>query len=379
MQKYDIIIAGAGIAGIRAAEQARAILPDASIAIINGEDRLPYKRTKLSKNIASGFATDQFALYPSEWYSEQDIDLYNGHRLEKVDTDTHILSTDQGQSLEWGRLVLCTGARTHIPAEYTLPDPYTDYFARDTERLSRIRPGQALVVGTGVLGIETADQLAKKGHTVTLAGVEPPLMSRQLNIQAARMLQERMAGRGIRMVFTPRGQAVDITGYDSVILCSGTFSPRDIDIDIEYDQAWLVDQFMQSSHSHVFAGGDGARMRDGYRSHLWHGAEHSGMAAGANAARSLKGEALVPYIPLPWRLKCEVFGQYYFSINYHPRMETELRDIVEQKEGDIYRCFYFKEGRITSIIMANEKERAKWYQQAVQQGMGKDEFLEGIV
>ena len=51
---WDFVIVGGGIAGFSAADTISQNLPDASVLILSEEDRLPYRRTKISKTIAAG-------------------------------------------------------------------------------------------------------------------------------------------------------------------------------------------------------------------------------------------------------------------------------------------------------------------------------------
>ncbi len=49
IKKYEYIVVGAGIAGFKAAETIRRHIDEASLLLINGENRLPYKRTRIDK------------------------------------------------------------------------------------------------------------------------------------------------------------------------------------------------------------------------------------------------------------------------------------------------------------------------------------------
>ena len=101
-------------------------------------------------------------------------------------------------------------------------------------------------------------------------------------------------------------------------------------------------------------------------SYLWHEAEDQGKVAALNALGTQSS-----YDHLPHRLKCEVFGRYFFSIN-KPRNALNYQ-IGEYEDNKFYRCFYFNEDNtVQSIVMVDDKDRAKLYEQAVQESWPRE-------
>ena len=102
MENYwDIIIVGAGIAGFSAAKVISEKAPATRLLLINGEDRIPYKRTKLSKFIATGFETNQFQLQPESWYRDQHIQVQSNKHVLSIEPQDHILNLNTGEHLHW--------------------------------------------------------------------------------------------------------------------------------------------------------------------------------------------------------------------------------------------------------------------------------------
>jgi NAD(P)H-nitrite reductase large subunit len=124
----------------------------------------------------------------------------------------------------------------------------------------------------------------------------------------------------------------------------------------------MVNQYLQTSNPDIFAAGDVAEHPGGNVTFLWHAAEFQGIVAAENA---LGGT--VPYEQLPFRLKCEVFGQYFFSINKPPDSQRAHYTVVENIHNTIYQCFYYQEDILHSVIMVNDKARAKLYEKAVRE------------
>ena len=106
---YDYIIVGAGIAGMSAAETIASQPGRPTILLINNEPRLPYKRTKINKNIEKGFTTNEFALKNQDWFAENNIHLLQHH---STGLNTKEKTMHAGyQSLTYHKLLLATGSR----------------------------------------------------------------------------------------------------------------------------------------------------------------------------------------------------------------------------------------------------------------------------
>jgi NAD(P)H-nitrite reductase large subunit len=387
---WDIIVVGNGIAGFSAAKAAREKSADRSVLLVGEEDRLPYKRTKLSKSIASGFERDAFQLRPADWYASHGIELMVGRRVTAIDVEGHRLALDGGAILSWDKLVLATGATPVRPA--FVPDDLPQVFlfrsAALTDRLiAALRTAQvACVVGMGVLGVEVAAELVTMNKEVRLVGDCDQLMPRQLNRTAAEMLQTEFATRGVELVF--RGRVADLADggaralrlhlrerslqADVCVFCVGVMPNVSLaaGAGLRVGRGILVDERMGTSHPDVYAAGDVSEHTDGTVTGLWHAAESQGGIAGANA---VGGDLTNP--GLPFRLKCEVFGRYFFSVGKPPEKAADGFDLEEHTTGSMYRCLYLRDGLLHGVVMVDDADRAKAYERAVRERWTRERTL----
>jgi NAD(P)H-nitrite reductase large subunit len=390
LDAYDIVIVGNGIAGFSAATAARAQAPERSVLLIGEEDRLPYKRTKLSKSIAAGFSRDAFLLEPEAWYREHNIDLMVGCRVMRVDADGHSLVLGDGRMLGWSGLVLATGASPIRPSflRGDVSGVYVIRSAKQTERLEEaLREVEAVcVVGMGVLGVEVAAEILTMGKHVTLVGDCDRLMPRHLNGTAATMLRAEFDARGTALVFNGRVEGVTggerralgvrlrdrVLEVDLCVFCLGVAPNMDLarDAHLQTGRGIVVDDRLRTSHPCIYAAGDAAEHPDGQVTGLWHAAEHQGWVAGTNAAGGDEVDDRLPY-----RLKCEVFGRYFFSINKPPDDDVTELTVVESVNGSGYRCLYFRDGRLRGVVMVDEPDQAKRYEQAVREEWPRGKVL----
>lgn len=391
---YDYIIVGGSIAGVSAARSIREHDASGAILLVTDEDRIPYKRTKISKNLAAGFDRDAFAMESEQWYREKGIDVLVGDPVEAVDAGGHTVQLRGHGSIAHRKLILAMGASPFLPdgfGEQADGSLYVVRTAADVERLEEaLAPvRRAIVVGSGVLGIEVVDQLRRLEKEVVLVGSTQYPLGRRLNDELAESLEALLSENGVELVMgthaypltgsgaatkgqsgtaVRRGVSTDqgLREGDVIIVCAGVRPRVELarDAGLEVDRGIVVDEYLTTSHPDIYAAGDVAEHPGGYLSYLWHAAELQGEIAGANAA----GEARRHDCP-PFRMKCEVFDNYFFSMNM-PSSEKGY-EIVPERDGRLYRCLYYRDGSLQAVLMANDKERAKLYVRAVREGWSR--------
>ena len=159
------------------------------------------------------------------------------------------------------------------------------------------------------------------------------------------------------MARSGRTDSFDLVAY-------GTGVEPDIDLAVaaglDSERGVLVDEQLRTSHPTIFAAGDVAQHRDGRLTHLWRQAEEQGRVAGLNAAGGAESYRFVPF-----RLKCEIFDHYFFSVGRPTPEEVEAYEVVECTDGTRYLCAYYREGALAGLVMIGDKDRQKQYLRAV--------------
>jgi len=340
-----LVVVGAGVAGVTAAEHARRQSAELEITLVHREPDLPYHRLNLTRLIAGEVDPDQLDLRQRRWYQEQRIELLTGV-ARRIDLGARQVELEQGQSLSFSRLVLATGAHPFIPPipgtgrEAVLPLRTLGHVA---SLLERARSGRrCVVIGGGLLGLETAGGLARRGVEVTVVEGFDWLLPRQLARPAGALLEARLAGLGVRVVCGAKVAAIegDETARavrledgreleaDVVVLSAGvrpnSYLGRQCGLEVQ--SGVVVDDHMRSSAPEVFAAGDVAEHR-GRVYGLWPAALAQGRVAGINAAG---GEVRFPGMPPSAQLK--VLDVDVFSIGDF--MPTDGASRMVERQGD---------------------------------------------
>ena len=107
-----VVVVGASLAGLRAAEEIRHERHAGPVIVIGDEIHPPYDRPPLSKQFLAGkWGVDRIHHHAPDKLDTLDIEFELGRRVSGLDTDTRTLTFADGDTLTYGGLVVATGAR----------------------------------------------------------------------------------------------------------------------------------------------------------------------------------------------------------------------------------------------------------------------------
>ena len=344
----NILILGAGIAGLTAAEEARKCSAEASITLISKEPGLPYYRLNLTRLLAGEVAETELSVQPESWFQERRIDLVSGEALH-LDRRQKQVQLRDGRRFAYDRLILASGSHPFVPplAGATRDGVATLRTLGDARQiLQRLQPGQRCVcIGGGLLGLETAGALTRRGLKVTVLEGHPWLMPRQLPQTAANQLRQHLEKLGIQ-VFC-EAQIQELAGDEqlrSVVLADGRELPADLAVisagvrpnswlprqaELNVNNGLIVDDRMTTNDPHILAAGDLTEHR-GRLYGIWPASYAQGVVAGINAAG---GRAEFPGLSLATRIK--VLDVDLFSVGQLSCNDASYR-LLERIEGERY-------------------------------------------
>jgi 3-phenylpropionate/trans-cinnamate dioxygenase ferredoxin reductase component len=226
-----VVVVGAGVAGLRAAEAVRKAGFTGEIIVLGEEPRMPYNRPPLSKD-AIGAEFDAGTLPFRVSKAAADVEWRLGIRVTAADLAGRTVTLADGTRLGWDGLVAATGVRSRRLA---LPGPEAGRHAirtlddleglrKDLDRARRI-----VVVGAGFIGCEVAAAAVKRGLDVTVVEPEPLPMLRPLGAELAAALLRRHEARGVefRLGVLPAAFGGD-SRVESVLLSDGTSVAADV-------------------------------------------------------------------------------------------------------------------------------------------------------
>lgn len=215
-----IVIVGASLAGLTAAETLRAEGFVGPLTIIGDEPDLPYDRPPLSKSVLTGWLPAEHTALP-RWETVAGVDWRLGVAATGLDLSGKRVHLADGQSVEFDRVLIATGTRARPwpnPSEAVLDGVFTLRTRSDAQRLRQrlaARPGRVLVIGGGFTGSEIASCCRELGIPVTLAELGPaPMVGVLGGVIAERMAAlQRAHGVDLRCRTTVKAMEGDQQGH----------------------------------------------------------------------------------------------------------------------------------------------------------------------
>jgi nitrite reductase (NADH) large subunit len=202
--RYAIV--GNGVAGVTAAQAIKRAAPSAQVHIYGAEPYAYYYRPRLWEFIAGQTDVDALYFRPQDWYAEQSLHLHLGSRVTALDPAAHRLGLADGSSAGYDRLLLATGGRAFVPP-FEGTDKKGVFTLRTLDDALAIKDyaqgvSTAIVIGGGLLGLETARALLSAELAVTVIEFAPHLLPRQLDRQGAQVLRAHLEKLGLRLILT---------------------------------------------------------------------------------------------------------------------------------------------------------------------------------
>ena len=197
LAKQKLVVIGNGMAGIRTVETLLERAPDLyDITVFGAEPYGNYNRILLSPVLAGEKTVDDIMLNTEQWYEDNDITLRKGETIDMIDRRSCEVVTSDGARVPYDRLLIATGSNPIV-----LPLPGNNLKGvigfrdiQDVEHMVEASSTQrhAVVIGGGLLGLEAANGLMKRGMNVTVVHLLDTLMERQLDQVAGGLLRKSL-------------------------------------------------------------------------------------------------------------------------------------------------------------------------------------------
>jgi len=403
MSKY--VIVGASAAGIGAVEAIREVDPIGTITVISEEPCPQYSRPMISDLVSGKANFDKMMCREDKFWEKNDVQTLTGRTAVRLNLADKYVALDKGDHVDFEKLLIATGGKPFVPKIEGAEKEgvFTFTTLSDAERIvAKIEAAKSVVViGGGLIGVSVTEALVKRGLKVTMVELKDTILSLILDPTASEMVENVIRKAGVtiatgqtvqRIVGKPEadnvvGGAV-LTGgeqvpCDLVIIAIGVIPRMELvsGTDVKTNRGIIVDKFMRTNVSDVYASGDVAEAYDFVLGEnrllpLWPLAQQEGKVAGSNMAGK---KADYPGGTAMSALK--YFGIPIISIGIaNPKDDSAYEILVKHDpERNLYKKIVLKDNVIVGITLVNDIEQAGVMFHLIKNGANVKKFKQELL
>ncbi|GAB3731497.1 NAD(P)/FAD-dependent oxidoreductase [Nocardiopsis nanhaiensis] len=406
----EIVIAGAGMAGLHAAEALREHGFEGRLTLVGEEPHRPYSRPPLSKEALTGVGMDPAPGGPGWLVGHRALRLRDDAVIDDLDLDfrpntraagldpaareLRVAGPDGEGALHYDGLIVATGARARRPGT----DLAGVHVLRTLDDAEAVRSafgssGHLVVVGAGFVGAEVAASARAVGMEVTLVEAAATPMTRVVDPRIGEVLTDLHRENGVDVRLgagvtayegagrVERVRLADGSAIEASLVVAGvgvhlnTEWLRGSGVELFGDGAVVCDEFSATSVPDVYAVGDLANWphpRYGGRIRLehWTNASEQGEAAARNL---LAGSGRTPFTPVP----------YFWSDQYKKKVQLlgqgapadQVAFVHGSPEDRKFVAFLGRGGMLTGVLGLRSTPRTMRYRGLLENPTTWDEAL----
>jgi nitrite reductase (NADH) large subunit len=383
-KRPKLVVLGNGMAAGRVLDELFDRAPDRyDVTMFGAEPRVNYDRIMLSPVLAGEKRFDDIIVHSDDWYARHKVNLRKGETVVAIDPAARTVRTQSGVTERYDTLIVAVGSRPILIPVPGVELPGVVTF-RDLDDVNAMlaaaqKGGNAVVIGGGLLGLEAAAGLAVKGMKTTVVHLMPTLMERQLDPNAAYLLQKAIEKRGIEILTSANTNAIlgdeKVTG---VRLEDGRTLPADLvvmavgirphtalakEAGLKVNRGIVVDDCLRTSDKNIFAIGECV--------------EHRGQCYGLVAplyemaktlAAVLAGEIVTGYAGSVLSTKLKVTGIDVFSAGDFSEGDEKDEIVLRDPSRGVYKRVVLRENRIIGAVLYGDTADGSWYFDLLKKG-----------
>lgn len=382
------IIVGGSHAGAQVAISLRQEGWEDKIVVVSNEAHLPYHRPPLSKGFVSGDKSlEDVLLRPASYFEKHSIEFLFNTQIASIDRESKQIQTSNGDTLDYEKLALTTGARVR-KIELPGSDLQGIHYLRNADDALAIKQDadtakNAVIVGGGYIGLELAASFKKAGINVTVLEMAPRVLARVAAEAVSEFYSRIHTEEDVNIVTNTSAEAfIGQDKIEAVRATDGVEYPADIVIigvgvipnielaenaGLDINNGIVVDEFAQTSDPNIVAAGDCTFHPNALLNrHLRLESVPNATEQGKTAAASLCGKQKA-YASIPWfwsdqfDLKLQIVG-----------MNHDYDNVVIRGGEDNSRsmaAFYLKNNKVIAVDCINRAKEFSVVKKALTKGL----------
>jgi 3-phenylpropionate/trans-cinnamate dioxygenase ferredoxin reductase component len=392
----SVVIVGASIAGVGAANELRRCGFKGRIALVDAQQHLPYDRPPLSKAVLLGKdTTSSVTFHGRDHYARANIDLHLGCPVRALDVEARAVVLGSGHRLSGDAIIIATGARARpFPVDRCTGAVHVLRDLADAERLRAcLVPGRRLaIIGGGFIGAEVASSAAALGLNVTVIEAAKLPFGHILGTAVATRVAQLHAEAGVKMLCGSAVDCVEVADRrQCLMLASGQSAEADIVVaglgslpNVEWlassglriANGVLCDDAGRTGAPGIFAAGDVAAWRDPFTgTHERHEHWTAAREQARIVAQAIAGGAMTSwheFVPYFWS---DLHG-VRLQMQGSARDADDIRIVHDEAGKKSFVAEYMRKGHLVGIVGCNSGARVTRYARRLIRGSAHSNVAE---
>lgn len=379
MIRRDYLIVGAGVAGVAACESIRALDKKGSLMLVGAEPHVGVRRPELLPALLAPKPqpTEKLLLHDEAWFSRNHIDLRLNTIVTQFSLEQRAAVLANGQAVKFEKALLATGSGPRRP-QVAGANLGNIFYLRTARHILGLREmldleKNAVIVGGGFVGVETASLLRKLKLGVTLITRGTGVWSRYVDAETSTWLTRYMEGNGVRFMlgehlngfegrtYLQRVQTKSGNRVDCNLAICALGSEPNLQL-VSASPLWSqngcpVTERLESDELGIFAAGDIAlypnpHMGGMRREEHWDAA----VAMGAHAGTNMAAKKMSNFTYVPWH-QSHVFDLTFDFVGDFTKAPTrvELEGERDKKRRFTLKCYQLN--KLTGYVFCNEETK----------------------
>ena len=394
------LILGASAAGINAAKTIRELDSAGEITVISRDEQV-YSRCMLHHVISGERSPEKAGFVEADFFKEYNIRWLAGREAINLDTTGKKVKLSNGEEERYDRLLIATGASSVLPPVENLARGKQVRSLRhlaDARVIARMagETDTAAVIGAGLVGMDAAYALSRRGVKVSVIEVAGQLLPLQLDRRAAEKYEQLCRQHDMEFYFDEMVESAILDAQDNVTglkLKSGKIVPCGMvvvaagvrpnikflkDTSIETGRGVKVNECQETSVAGVFAAGDVCESRETFTGEvmltpIWPAAVQQGQVAGSNMAGVPKGME----DNFAFRNAMTFFGLPAVSFGFINPPDASYREFIEE-DAETYKKIILRNGRVKGAVLQGDITGAGLLAALIKEGIDVINYQERI-
>ncbi|RBP47157.1 NAD(P)/FAD-dependent oxidoreductase [Arenicella xantha] len=367
----NVVIIGASHAAAEAISSLRKHGWTDAITLIGDETQLPYQRPPLSKGyFKSEHGIEKLAIKNPDFYSNAEVTLKLGRRVETIKRNSKTVTLDNGESIAYDKLIIATGTRARKLTIEGADLPSVKYLRTiaDVDDINTLihENAKILIVGAGYIGLEIAASAIKSCASVTVLEAQDRVLARVTSPVVSAFYQKLHTDNGVDIRLQSGLSRIEKAGdsniavladgerleFDCAVIGIGVIPNSELaeQAGLECDNGIVVNEFTQTSDPDIYAVGDCSNHHNFiYDRRVRLESVPNAVAQAKTAAASICGKHEA-YNQLPW----------FWSDQYNIKLQTaglfqDYDDLIVSGDVELgkFTVTYLKQSKVIAMDALN--------------------------